>query len=275
MKNLTKILLAQTLIFSISPKITSEDKTIKDLTKEFAKIVLYNRIREEKETSIFQVNGNSIEYKEEIIEEVGFKRKKVKEGEITYSISKDKNSIYFSIYPTKNKEKERVEFDNYYLINERTKLAITYPKENQIILVEQQGDFIKQDPWKREEIEQEKKGLIELEKHEEATKVLEIGEEVLKKIVSKGGNTVLKKYEEFIEKSKQKEKDRINYKINSQEKKDITIILTSISDKITGQKMISLEYKISFKEEPKEITIYSMIGLDEKAIIHKILEMEK
>ena len=252
MKTLKNILTAA--ILSTSIFLGAQDET-KEESKQILKTTLYNFIRKEKQLPTFETIGN----------EINNSKKQDSYSRINYQTKINKNIVYFLVRPEKLiKDNNLPEYNNYLGIMESSKLIVLYDKNSKIIEIRQQGKFIKQNPWKKEKIICEEKGLIEVEKHDEAKIIFDNAQKVLDYLVAKVPFNFQEKYNNFIDSSKEKEKQKIkNIMMNFKEELNFDLIPLYIPDKLTGQKMIDIDYEIIFEKSPKRVMFYSIINFED------------
>lgn len=251
MKTLKTILASA--IISSTLLLSGEEQPLKEETKKILKATFYNLVRKEKELPTFEVKGKEIDYYKSENDSL----------KIEYQTKLNGKTIYFSISPEKKNKKETPEFNNYLRIKESTKLLVLYDKNSKIENIRQQGRFIRQDPWKKEKINLEIKGLEEVEKHEETEIIFENSEKILEYLVSKVPFNFQEKYNQFIAYSKEKEKKKIeSLLVNFKDELNFDLIPLYIPDKIFGQKMIAIDYEINFEKRPKKIMFYAMLNLE-------------
>ena len=257
----TNLLLTSLLLSNFSNSF-DVDSIKKDLFN-IGKVIYKNISREEKEVKTFEIEGKKIHSSTDLID--------LGKGNIKYEAHVRNENLYFSIYPEKYK-KEKIAYENYFTILEGTDLFISFPNENQIISYSSQGNFIKQKFFEENEIETSKKGLLHLENHQEAKKIINAGENSLENIVSSLGKKVKKRFENYIKESEKKYFEEMKERIDPPKEFSFERIPLGVPDKLTGQKLTSIEYKINFKETPKNLLIYSVLNLkeEESKLIKKI-----
>lgn len=244
-------LIASSILFSLNAN-TFDFKNLKKDAKKIGTSIYKNISREEKEIETFKINGEKIHSSQELID--------LGKGKVQYSLNKEDKNIYFSIYP-KQQNKKNIEYENYFTISENTDLFISFPQDNEISKYSSQGEFVKQKF--SGEIKISKKGLLDLEEHPEAEKMIKDAKNALENIVSIFGEKIQKKFEripnkydlEYLEEMKEELKVPKNFKFNR--------IPIGIPDKLIGQKLSGIEYKISFEKNPSNFTIYSVLDLKE------------
>lgn len=249
----TNLLLSALLISNIS---NSFDTTqMKKGLLEIGNAIYKNVSKEEKELETFQMEGKKIYSSKELID--------LGKGKIEYELLKENNNLYFSIYPKSDKINVR-EYEKYLTILEGTDLFISFPNTNKILDYSSQGTFIKQKFFEEKGLEKSKKGLIYFENHEEAKRIIESGEKSLENIISTFGKKVQKKFEDYIKESKKNYLEGIKEELKVPKNFSLEKIPLGIPDKLLGQKLSSVEYKITFKEVPKNFSIYSILNLKEE-----------
>lgn len=247
------LLLSSLLISNISNSF--DTSSIKKDLFNIGKEIYKNISREEKEVETFQIEGEKIHSSKELID--------LGKGKIEYNLYLENENLYFSIYPKKDKN-ERITYENYFTILEGTDLFISFPNNNQIINYSSQGEFIKQKFFEEEKIEKLKKGLLYFEDHKEAKNIIDTGEKSLENIVSLFGKKIQKKFEDYIQESEKEYFENIKEKLNPPKDFSFERIPLGVPDKLIGQKLSSIEYKINFKELPKNFSIYSILNLKEE-----------
>jgi hypothetical protein len=264
MRCLKNILLASALL--TAPLSNAED-TIKESSKKIAKATLYNFIKKEAEVPTFQIKGTEKNKSEKVLEE--------NQGKITYQTRAENNTVYLKIKP--EKKEEELTFEDYFQINESSKLAIIYSSDSNILEVKQQGNFAKQNFFRKNKITLEKKGLLSLENQEEANIILNNASNILEELIAKTPEPIKKKYEKFLENSLQKEKEKFLERIEQKEDNfKFDLIPTNFPDKLMGQKLTELEYKIVFDKIPNKVFLYSKTDLDNNLRdIFQVIELGK
>jgi len=252
MKTLNTLLLSA--VISASTILPSNSQTIKERTTDVIKASLYNFIREEVEIPTFEVKGK----------EIGFLEKEDSYSKTTMTTNQDKKIIYISMkLEKKNKEKNIPEFNNYLRIKESSKLLIMYDQNSRIKNIYEQGKFIKQDFWNKEIVKKELKGMTRWENHEEAKVILKNSEKMLDYLVSRMPFKLKEEYNKMIKQSKKEQKRIIDEMLSGfKDNPKFEIIPVYIPDKLTGQKMIELDYKIEFEKTPKEVKTHMILDTE-------------
>ncbi len=223
-----------------------------------------NAIREEKQGEIFVPEGETIRSI----------NKRIDSGEINYTLLRNGKEIYLTINPKRTKRDGRSMFDQCFGIREGTTLVVSFPKENEILEINQQGVLIKQDTRSRFGISNETKKLYSLEEHEEAEEIIENGEKALKGLASRLPGKIEEKIIAFIENSVKKRNSDLEEKLE-RENKQIEIIPRYNPDKLFGQKLVSLQYRLKFKRNPEHIEMYSITQIDDnQKVEQKIAKQE-
>lgn len=250
MKNLNYIL-ASSLFLSINAKSFDLESLKKDAQK-IGTTIYKNISREERKIETFEIDGDKIHSSKELID--------LKKGNVSYTINQNDKTIYISIRPKKQTKKE-TNYTDFFTISESTDLFIATPQENNILNYSSQGDFIKQKFSGKIEIT--KKGLHNLEEHPEAEKMLNNSKKALENIISIFGERVKKKIENIPNKYSSEYIQEMKEKLEIPENFNLKRIPMGVPDKLTGQKLSTIEYKINFEKTPSKVIIYSILDLKE------------
>lgn len=240
----------------ILPTITNsfDLSSLKKTATDIGSAIYKNISKKEEKLPTFSISGTNMHSSREIID-LGL-------GRVNYDCFLDRNTLYLSINPKKEISKERA-YENYLSILEGTDLFLSIPYGNEIKTVGCQGNFIKQNPFDSKEIEITKKALLSLEDHCHAKEILTSAESSLEGIVSFFGKTAKNKFNEFTNNSQKKYLEEVRKKIDPYSERQTKMIPLGNPDKLFGQKLSSIEYKITFKNTPENISIYHLINLEE------------